>query len=88
MAEARLQHKRPLCCRPHVLLQTLMLLSLFSLWKVVSCQRMGQDVDDGHADTHRDRAPMPRNSKLLLYIPVSLLLCSAWHLSVLSDTRM
>ena len=74
---ARLQHKRPLCCRPRVLLQLAMLTSLNNFWKVVSCQRIGKDVDTGHADTHRDRAPIPRNSKLPTRPYVSLLIFSA-----------
>ena len=78
---ARLQHKRPLCCRPRDLLQLAMLLSLSNCWKLVSCQRIGKHVDAGHADTRQELAPVPRNSKLLICPPASLLLCSAGILS-------
>ena len=74
---ARLQHKRPLCCRPRVILQLAMLLSLHNFWKVVSCQRVGKDVDAGRADTNWDSAPVPKNSELLTYLTVSALYCSA-----------
>ena len=64
---ARLQHKRTLCCRPRVLLGLTMLLSLRNLWKVVSCQGIGRNVDAEHAETSQKRAPMRRSCKPLLF---------------------